>query len=197
MKRTAGIIILLAAVLLLGMAPGAAAGSPRLQGEPTVTGTPAGPVVMVFERANVRSGPGVDYDQVGVLIFGQTAPAVGRSPAGEWIQIVYPGAPGDRGWVFTPLVRLEPSSATLPIVELPPTPTPRVTATIDPTLAAQFLSLEAVPTRLPTYTPAAPLPQVTYEPEAVRSGGFPPILAIMALLVAGVSGGLISLLRGR
>lgn len=164
---------------------------------PTVTGTPQGPKIVVPERVFVRAGPGVYYEQVGVLIQGQEAPAVGRSPAGEWIEIIYPGVEGNLAWVYAQLVRLEPASITLPVVEPPPTPGPRVTATIDPTLAARFSSLAgAIPTRLPTYTPAQPVVQPTFESgEAQGEGWFPPIVAIAGLLVVGLSGAVVSVLR--
>jgi hypothetical protein len=133
-----------------------------------------------------------------VLIAGQTAPALGRSPGGEWIQIVYPGVPGNVAWVFAPLVVLQPSQAGgLPVVQPPPTPTPRVTATIDPTLAAQFNLNPITPTRLPTFTPAPPVVGPTFAPSgAARGGGFPPILLILGLMVVGVFGMVISVLRG-
>lgn len=189
-------LFLLGAAALLYLAPGGAAAGLSFQISPSVTGTPEGPVILVPDQVNVRTGPGVDYDQVGVMISGQRAPAVGRSPGGEWVQIRYPGIPGNLGWVFTPLVRLEPPGATLPIVEPPPTPTPPTTATIDPTLAAQFLDL-AQPTRLPTFTPAEAPVQPTFETVAEnRNAAFPPILAILGLLVIGVFGMVISLLRG-
>jgi hypothetical protein len=165
--------------------------------EPTVTGTPEGPTILVPEQVNVRLGPSTDYEKVGVLIAGQTAPALGRSPGGEWIQIFYPGVPGNIAWVYAPFVVLETGQRLLPVIEPPPTPTPRITATIDPTLAAQFNLGEAPPTRLPTFTPAEPVTMPTFEAnEAGRPGGFPPILAILALLVVGVFGTIISVLRG-
>ena len=165
--------------------------------EPTVTGTPEGPTILVPEQVNVRLGPSTDYEKVGVLIAGQTAPALGRSPAGEWIQIFYAGVPGNIAWVYAPFVVLDTGQRLLPIIEPPPTPTPRVTATIDPTLAAQFNIGQAPATRLPTFTPAEPVTIPTFEPiEAASSGGFPPILAILALLVVGVFGTFISVLRG-
>jgi uncharacterized protein YraI len=168
-----------------------------VQQEPTVTGTPQGPTILVPEQVNVRLGPSTDYELVGVLIAGQTAPALGRSPGGEWIQIFYAGVPGNVAWVYAPFVVLETGQRLLPIIEPPPTPTPRVTATIDPTLAAQFNLGEAPPTRLPTFTPVDPVSVPTFESaESSSSGGFPPILAILALLVIGVFGTFISVLRG-
>ena len=156
-------------------------------------------MILVPDLVNVRLCPQVTCDLVGVLIAGQTAPALGRSPGGDWIQIAYPGVPGNAAWVFAPLVVLQPSQAGgLPVVEPPPTPTPRVTATIDPTLAAQFNLNPITPTRLPTFTPAPPVILPTFQPGAAQTaGGFPPILLILGLTVVGVFGLVISVLRGR
>jgi hypothetical protein len=163
----------------------------------TVTGTPEGPMIVVPDEVNVRLGPGTNYDKVGVLIAGQEAPALGRSSGGEWIQIIYPGVHGNVAWVYAPFVVLDSSQQLLPIIEPPHTPTPRVTPTIDPTLAAQFNLGEAPSTRLPTYTPADPVIQPTIEPVIVESSrGFPPILAILGLLVVGLFGIVVSFLRG-
>jgi hypothetical protein len=159
------------------------------------TATPTGPYIIVPELVNVRLEPRVDSDQVGVLIAGQTAPAIGRTPGGDWIQIEYPGVQGGLAWVYSPLVLLE--GGFLPIVEPPPTSTPRVTATIDPTLAAQFNLEDFQPTRLPTFTPAPPVVQATFESISTPGGGgFPPILAIFGFLIVGIFGSVISFLRG-
>jgi hypothetical protein len=201
-RRTA---VLFLTTLALGLAssltpvPARASGT-GLQGTvvATVTGTPSGPMILVPERVNVRTGPGLNYPQVGVLIAGQTAPALGRSPGGDWIQIAYVGVPGNTAWVYAAFVVLQSfQPGGLPVVVPPPTPTPRVTATIDPTLAAQFNLGEATATRLPTFTAAALPPEATPVPAVDRAGGgFPPILAILGLLVVGLFGVVISFLRG-
>lgn len=190
--------------LFVAVAPtaaGGAAAAPARQATaiPTVTGTPAGPTILVPELVNVRMCPDVTCDLVGVLIAGQTAPALGRTPAGLWIQIAYAGVPGNVAWVYAPFVVLQPSQAGgLPVVEPPPTPTPRVTATIDPTLAAQFNLNPITPTRLPTFTPAPPVVMPTFSASSsARGGGFPPILLILGLMVVGLFGLVISVLRGR
>jgi hypothetical protein len=196
-RRFLALLLLGPVVVLLTLTSSLEVRTGFAQAVATVTGTPQGPRIVVPDRVFVRSGPGVYYEQVGVLIQGQEAPAVGRSPAGEWIQIVYPGVEGNLAWVYAQLVRIEPISVVLPVVEPPPTPGPRITATIDPTLAARFSSLAAsVPTRLPTYTPAQPVVQPTFESTPEQPGGwFPPIVAIAGLLVVGVSGAVVSFLR--
>jgi hypothetical protein len=165
---------------------------------PTVTSTPTGPTVTVTnpEQINVRSGPNSYlYPAIGVLLTGETAPAIGRSPGGDWIQIRYTGVPGNVGWVYAPLVSLS-ANAGLPIVEPPPTPTPVTTPTIDPTLAAAFIP-QVTPTRLPTFTPPQPLAIPTYENPSVAPGGVPMGLVIVLLALIGGFGALISFLRGR
>jgi hypothetical protein len=187
---------MLLAVLLAFFIVGNAVYAAPSQQDPTVT--PQGPQILVPEQVNVRLGPSIEYELVGVLISGQRATALGRSPGGEWIQIEYPGVTGNVAWVYAPFVTLETSQRLLPIIEPPPTPTPRVTATIDPTLAAQFNIGEAVPTRLPTFTPAGAVVYPTFEPIAQsQGGGFPPILVILALMTIGVFGLFVSVLRGR
>ncbi|TET98677.1 MAG: SH3 domain-containing protein [Anaerolineales bacterium] len=189
-------LMFLGSALILFSSTSIAGAAPHAQ-EATVTGTPEGPSILVPEQVNVRTGPSTDYEKVGVLIAGQRAPALGRSPGGEWIQIFYPGVPGNLAWVYAPFVVLDADQRLLPIIEPPPTPTPRVTATIDPTLAAQFNIGGAPPTRLPTFTPAEPVVQPVFdETQTELSGGFPPILAILGLLVVGLFGTVISVLRG-
>jgi hypothetical protein len=165
---------------------------------PTVTGTPSGAVATVTmeqDQINVRGGPSTEYPVVGVLIAGQQVPALGRSVGGDWVQIAYPGVAGGIAWVYSPLVIV---SGSLPIVEPPPTPTPRTTPTVDPTLAAQFI-VEIPPTRLPTFTAPPPLILPTFVPEqAVTPAERVPMgLLIVGMGIIGIFGVMISLLRGR
>lgn len=154
---------------------------------PTVTGTPRGVIATVLlgqeDQINVRSGPGVFFEQVGVLLPGQQVPVLGRTAGGDWILIEYIGAPNNSGWIYSPIVSVSPGD--IPIVEPPPTPTPEVTQTIDPTLAAQFVETP-IPTRLPTFTPAPQLVIPTYEDYSV-SGSFVGIpMGLIILIIAGL-----------
>ena len=166
---------------------------------PTVTGTPAGVMVIVNldqpDPINVRSGPGVLYNQIGLLQPGQKAPALGKSAGGDWILIQYPGVPGGQGWVYAPVVSLTPGD--LQIIEPPPTPTVAVTQTIDPTLAAQFIQTP-IPTRLATFSPAAPLVIPTYtDYSGSTSGAVPMGLVILILMGIGALIGLFTIFQGR
>ena len=157
----------------------------------TVTGTPTGVMATVKidvdqGQVNVRSGPGTFYDKVGVLLAGQKVPAKGKSVAGEWIMIEYPGVQGGIAWIYSPLVDLSPGN--LAVVEPPPTPTPLVTPTINPTLAAQFV-ITSAPTRLPTYTPPPPLAIPTFTENNLGielSSRVPVGLIILGLAGAGI-----------
>jgi hypothetical protein len=176
----------------------AAEGTPPV---PTVTSTPTGPIIRVSaydqNQINVRSGPGVTYPLVGVLLIGQEMPAKGRTAGGDWILIQYPGVQGGEGWVYSSLVTV--FGGELPIIEPPPTPTPQFTPTIDPTLAAQF-SFTQAPTRLPTFTPAPPIVIPEYEdsvPMGMFDIGIPMGLVIFILGFLGLLLALITLTQRR
>jgi len=161
----------------------------------TVTSTPSGPMAVVVPgpepQINLRSGPNTTYDLVGVLLIGQRVPAKGRSPGGSWIMVEYPGIPGGVAWVWSAYVSIEPP-VDLPIVEPPPTPTPAVTNTIDPTLAAKFV-VTLAPTRLATYTPPPPLSIPTFQASnAAVVGNIPMGLIIVGLAALGIIFGLLS-----
>jgi hypothetical protein len=165
---------------------------------PTVTSSPYGPIATVNsdqEQINVRGGPSTDYPIVGLLVAGQSVPALGRSVGGDWVQISYPGIEGGVAWVYAYLVTV---NGELPIVEPPPTPTPRTTPTIDPTLAAQFV-IELAPTRLPTYTPPPPvaMPTFTEPPGVQNTGGVPMGFIVIGMGAVGLFGLLVSFFRGR
>lgn len=107
-------------------------------------------------QVNVRSGPNsYQYGKIGLLLTYESAPALGRSPGGDWIQVSCPGAPGGAGWVYAANVTLT-ASGELPVVDIPVTATPLFVATVDPALAAEFPPIQPTVTRLPTFTPAAP-----------------------------------------
>ena len=167
---------------------------------PTVTGTPRGVIATVNlnqeDSINVRSGPGTLYDEVGILLPGQEAAVKGRTAGGDWLLIAYPGAPDGQGWVYSPLVDLTPGEVS--IVEIPPTVTPLVTNTIDPTLAAQFVKTP-VPSQMATFTPVDPLFVPTYEDMTSTSflGGIPMGLVITILAVLGGLLAAISVIRNR
>jgi hypothetical protein len=196
--RSSGWLPVLAAglaclALAAAWAPAATAGPAR-----QATGEP-GLRVEIYQDTTVRAGPHTYYDRVGVLLPGQTSPILGRSPDNAWIQIEYLGGPNNTGWVLREFVRVVGDFLAVPTVMPPPTPT------LPPTPTAEFLGTpdEATPDpnagRPPTYT--APAPEIRPTLLPVQGAGtppaFPPALLIIALLVLGSFGSLLSLLRAR
>jgi hypothetical protein len=157
-----------------------------LNGQPYIT------VNSDQDHVNVRGGPNSYlYDKVGILYPGESAPALGRTPGGDWIQIGCPGAPGGTGWVYFANVTLT-STGLLKIVELPPTPVFQLN--LDPTLAAS-LEVQPTTTRLPTFTPPAPqqtVPVFTDSPRSSAYGWIAPLS--FGLILAGLLGVLLSFL---
>jgi uncharacterized protein YraI len=156
--------------------------------------------VEIFQQTNVRAGPNTDYDQVGVLVAGQTSEVLGRSPDSTWIKIAFIGGPDGTGWVFRDLVNLVGELPSIPVIEPPPTPT------LPPTPTAELFSTPdgdatqaAEPNYLPTFTPPAPVARPTLLPvQGTRQvASFPPAVLIIVLLVLGVFGGVVSVMRTR
>ncbi len=167
---------------------------------PTVTSTPRGPYVVVNSltandtQINVRAGPSRLSELVGVLLVGQEVNALGVY--GEWVLIEYPVGPDGTAWVYGNLVTLY--GGDLPQVSPPATATPDVTRTVDPTLAAQFLTTPNA-TQLPTFTEPAPLEIPTYTMDLGNTavGGVPMGLIIVGLGALGLFLVVIALISGR
>jgi hypothetical protein len=163
----------------------------------TTEGPSGGEILTVIgpDGAKVRTGPNtVGYPEIGRLQPGDQVVALGKSPLGEWILISFPSGPGGVGWVYSYLV--SQPTGTLRIVEPPPTATPLTTATIDPTLAAQFVT-QPTATRLPTFTPPPPLTIPTYGNATGDNSGMPVALVILSLGAIGLLGVLVSLFGRR
>ncbi len=156
---------------------------------PTVTGTPKGPMAslkigLTEDHANVRSGPSVLYDAIGIITTGQSVPVLGKSIGGDWLLIEYPGVAGGKGWVWALYMDLTPGE--IPIVEMPPSPQPKATFTIDPTMASQFISTPLT-TRLPTYTQPPALVIPTYTTDSPQKfAGIPIGFIIIVLFGLGI-----------
>lgn len=140
-------------------------------------------------QVNVRSGPNsYQYGKIGLLLTYESAPALGRSSGGDWIQVSCPGAPGGAGWVYAANVTLT-ASGELPVVDIPATATPLFTATVDPVLAAEFPPIAPTTARLPTFTPAAPQtpPAFSDSPALPLNGGSLQGTLIIAVAVLGLA----------
>jgi len=163
---------------------------------PTMTSSPRGLYVRAIgdpeNPLNVRSFPNSTSTRVGVFLVGQEAKAYGYY--GDYVMIDYAGAPDNRGWIV--LNRVEVFGGSLPMLQPPPTETPSITKTIDPTLAAQFI-ITAIPSRLPTFTepPALQIPTFPAEVVGTTTGGIPIGYVIVVLAGFGLFLTLIAVLR--
>jgi hypothetical protein len=122
-------------------------------------------------------------------------PVIGKSPGGDWLLVKDSSLPSGQGWVFSFNVELTPGE--IPVAEVPPTPMPKATLQIDPTLAAQFVSTP-IATKLPTYTPSAPLTIPTFEVfNSQAFAGIPVGLIILVLIGLGLLMALFSYFQSR
>jgi uncharacterized protein YraI len=74
---------------------------------------PPGNIGAVVQQLNVREGPGVDYDVLGILPPGANITLLGITDDGQWLQISYEESPTGIGWVYAPYVQT--SAADLPV----------------------------------------------------------------------------------
>lgn len=110
--------------LTVVVAPTATAGAQA----PNPSVTPAAAQTVTFtvinqgpNPLNVHVSPSLTSQTIGTLPVGQSVTALGKTAAGEWIEIEAPGQPGKTYWVYTTLVKFSSGNlASLPVV----TPTP-------------------------------------------------------------------------
>ena len=117
--------------------PDGATSTPLTPTEPASTATPESALVTANVNANVRGGPGTNYNVVGVLRVGESAPVTGRNSDSSWWQINYQGG---ASWIANSVVTASSTAHDAPVVSAPPppptnTPAPP-TATPPPTVTA-------------------------------------------------------------
>jgi hypothetical protein len=111
----------------------------------TAEGTASGGTSGVaLQQINVRKGPGTSFDPVGTLDARDPVVLTGRDPAGEWLQLQFPTAPGGLGWAAAQYIQASGVDA-LPILGAAGAPG----GTTSPGSTAQ-----AAPTRAASATPA-------------------------------------------
>jgi SH3-like domain-containing protein len=192
-------------------------------GAPTRTPSLAPVFAEAIGEANLRTGPGLDFDVVGTLLAGNPVPVIGRSVRFPWYVVEWEDAPGGEAWVFDQLVSITGDITTVPVVEEPAAPT------IDPTTAAILATAtillqtpgaaetatataQMVPTgvytmtpggpggvaRLATFTEPPPYSQPTMLPPATAQntrGALPPAVFIISLGILGILSLILTLLR--
>ncbi len=103
---------------------------PEAQPTPAETPSEATPAPVTNTVANLRAGPGTEFEVVETVPAGTPVTVVGRNPAGDWLRLE------DGSWIFANLVDNVPED--LPVVEPgepveAATPTPEATATVEAT----------------------------------------------------------------
>lgn len=110
------------------------------------TPTPAGPTGRVMQRLNVRSGPGMTFDSLGLLEADTTVSLTGKNTTASWFQVDYPAGPEGRGWVTAQYIQTD-AADDLPVLddygtpvtpgaaETPSGPVTTLTPTVGPAFA--------------------------------------------------------------
>lgn len=119
---------------------------------PVANGAPS--VTAANSAVNLRAGPGVNYDIVGVLAQGQSLEIVGRNAEASWWLAA---APDGLAWIAASVTTASNVTAGIPIAPAPPPPTPLPTPLPTPTH-----TLTPAPPPLPTHTPTPIPPRYQY-----------------------------------
>jgi uncharacterized protein YraI len=87
-------------------------------GDVTIVPTPApgAPILTAAANLNIRSGPGIEFDKIGLILIGQSAEVVGISKDSEWWAIKVPLAEGGRGWVTANFAQVG-NAQEVPVIE--------------------------------------------------------------------------------
>lgn len=133
---------------------------------PQVTPTSPGPTGTVTQRLNVRSGPEMNYESLGLLEANTIVVLMGKNETGTWLQILYQNGSGGTGWVTAAYVQTN-DAENLQVLNALGTP-------VTPGANDETLILGATPT--PTIgpslidndTPSMPVARVTFSPAGTR-----------------------------
>jgi len=129
------------------------------------TATPSGPQGVVLQLLNVRSGPGMTFDSLGLLQPDVTVALTGKDASATWFQISYPTTPGGRAWVTAQYIQTDASSD-LPILDAYGTPVPGSTA--GPVTSQQTPTATVGPAFDDGDSAANPAIQVTFSASGTR-----------------------------
>lgn len=88
---------------------------PEVAEQATAEAAAALPSVIAAGRVNIRSGPGLDFEQIGQLPNGTEATVIGRDTDSVWWQIVVADAPDGYGWVADQVVEFVGDTAGVPL----------------------------------------------------------------------------------
>jgi uncharacterized protein YraI len=131
---------------------------------PQVAPTVSGRTGTVSQRLNVRSGPGSNYDSLGILDANTVVVLMGKNTTGSWLQIQYPVGTTGRGWVSVEYVKVD-GTAGLPVLDAAGTPiTPGASTTIPESTPTATVG----PALGDMDTSASPVARVTFSANGTR-----------------------------
>ena len=137
--------------------------------ETPVATVPGNPSLTTKTDLNVRAGPSIQYDLLGLLPAGTNAEIIGRDDSRQWWKIRFSPSPDGTGWVAAdPAFSTTSNTENIPIAQAPPTPTGTPTntpipLTDTPTATSIPPTFTSIP---PTFTPIPPTPTPTDTPTA-------------------------------
>jgi uncharacterized protein YraI len=70
---------------------------------------------VVLSGINVRGGPGIEFESLGVLVQYDVVPVLGKDESGAWIQIEFAESPNGTGWAAVEFLQVEEIES-LPVV---------------------------------------------------------------------------------
>lgn len=104
---------------------------PTLSATPDFTSTPAIPLISVSVDTNCRTGPGVIFERVGILLVGETAEIVGREPKGEYWYIRNPDEDPEFCWIWGEYATISGNTLYLQYLSPPSPPVTSFTASFE------------------------------------------------------------------
>jgi uncharacterized protein YraI len=125
-----------------------------------------GPVAVVQQQINVRSGPGTGFNSLGTLNPQDVVPLTGKDPKGAWLEIDFPAGAGPegKGWVNAAFVQARGVDK-LPIIS----ETGTVVGTGTPTDIPPTPTVTIVPAREDNDSASDPSARVVFDPAGTQT----------------------------
>lgn len=123
-----------------------------------------GPVAVIQQQLNIRSGPGTSFNSLGTLNPLDVVTLIGKDPNGAWLQISFPAGPEGKGWVNAAFVKADGVDG-LPIIG----DAGQVLGTGTPVDTPLPPSPTVVPASNDNDSAQAPAATVTFSPTSTRS----------------------------
>lgn len=130
------------------------------------TGSGSGVTGLVISGINVRSGPGTDFESLGVLTPKDVVLVIGKDSSGVWLEIAFSSSPNGKGWVSSEYLQVSNADA-LPVIGVDIAVTePPASGTDQATAPAETNSTIAIPDG---DSKDSPIAQGVISPSALRA----------------------------